>query len=163
MDLDEIVTWVWLAGGVALMLLELVIPGLVVVFMGAAAVLVGGLRWLGLLSDHVASVAAWMVLSVVLVLTLRRVLGRWVPSEVRRDHTDEELEALGKVVEVVADCDMHSADGRIRYQGTTWPARTAAGTAPAGSKVRLLFRENLHWIVEPVSALENRADGADGS
>ncbi|HCF59376.1 MAG TPA: nodulation protein NfeD, partial [Myxococcales bacterium] len=47
----ETITWIWLVGGVALMLAELIVPGAVVIFLGAAAVLIAGARGLGLIES----------------------------------------------------------------------------------------------------------------
>ncbi len=132
------------------MAFELVAPGLVVIFMGMSAVLVAGLQWIGLLETLPASLATWMGLSVVLVAVLRRVITRYIPAEVRRDHADEQLSALGQEVEVISGCASQHHEGRIRFQGTSWPARTIEGDIPAGSRARLLYRDNLSWIVEPI-------------
>ena len=143
-------TWIWLVSGLALMAFELVAPGLVVIFMGMSAVLVAGLQWIGILESLPASLATWMGLSVALVAVLRRVIARYIPAEVRRDHGDDELLALGKEVEVITDCTSGNQEGRIRFQGTSWPARTIEGAVPAGKRARLLYRDNLSWIVEPI-------------
>jgi len=132
------------------MALEFVAPGLVVIFMGMSAVLVAGLQWIGVLDSLPASLATWMGLSVVLVAVLRRVITRYIPAEVRRDHGDDELLALGKEVDVISDCTSEHHEGRIRFQGTSWPARTIEGHIPAGTRARLLYRDNLSWIVEPI-------------
>lgn len=147
----ETITWIWLGGGVALMLLEPVIPGLVALFIGAAAVLVGGLRWLGLVDDLGPSLAIWMALSVVLVLGVRRLLWKLEPAESRHDGSpeDEEKKALGAKVQVVVRCDAESTAGRVRFQGTTWPAQTVAGEIEAGHDARLVIRDNLVWLIEP--------------
>ena len=147
----DLVTLIWLGAGVGLMLLELAMPGLVVVFMGAAAVMVAGLRSLGLVESLPVCLGVWMGLSVSLVVALRGVFKRFLPAEVRRDLLDEHAEAIDQVVEVVVACDPDAANGRIRFQGTSWPARTVTGSIPAGEKARLCYRDNLSWVVEPLS------------
>lgn len=147
---SETITWIWLAAGGALALLELLVPGLVIVFLGIAAVLVAGLRFAGVIEDLVASIALWMALSVLLVLTLRRIAVRWFPGDTRRDPGDEELDSYGQVVEVVEDCGPDEPTGRVRYQGTSWPALTLEGTIPKGHRARLLYRHNIAWMVELV-------------
>src|SRR5690606_15809922 len=96
----------------------------------------------------------WMVLSALLVVALRSVLQRFLPSESTHNASDEESMALGQVVEVMRTCTGDSTTGRIRYQGTTWMAQTLDGEIPAGSTARLLYRDNLAWIVEPVDGSE---------
>ena len=154
----DLTGWIWIGLGVAMMVLELMVPGLVVVFTGMAAVIIGLLRWAGLALDLPTSIAVWMMLSVALVFALRRALVRWLPAESRRDVIDEDIESFDQLVEVVADCDPGSNAGRIRYQGTSWPARALAGTVAAGGKARLIYRDNLDWIIEPAGAPPDAPD-----
>lgn len=148
MDISQIITLVFLVAGIALVLLEMALPGLVVVFLGGAAILVAGLRWLGVLESLEASLVVWMALSVVLMVLLRQMLQKWVPSESRFDGSDEQSMSLGQVVEVVRTCS-EGEDGRIRWEGTLWRAQTLGGRIEAGQQARLMYRDNLVWIVEP--------------
>lgn len=68
--------------------------------------------------------------------------------------TDEDVEAVGKIVEVVKEVGSGNDHGRIRFGGTTWPAVTKEGVIMAGKKARILYRDNLVWIVEPHIELE---------
>jgi membrane protein implicated in regulation of membrane protease activity len=148
----EIVTWIWLGAGVALLASELVVPGLLVGFLGASAILVAGLRWIGLLESFSTSFVAWLAISAVSILGLRSLLQRWSGAEHEVHSTDEDLEAFGQIAEVVAELGSETT-GRIRFRGSTWPARCLQGTLPPGSEVRIVDREGLEWIVEPVSPL----------
>jgi membrane protein implicated in regulation of membrane protease activity len=148
----ETVTWIWLGAGVAMLSSELVLPGLLVGFLGASAIAVAGLRWVGLIETFGASLGAWLAISSVSILSLRSMLQRWSGAEHEVQSTDEDLEAFGKLAEVVTELGPDGA-GRIRFQGSTWPARCLQGTLPPGSEVRIVDREGLEWIVEPVSPL----------
>ncbi len=154
MEFTDIITLIWLSAGVLLMILELVVPGLVTVFMGGAAVIVAGLRWVGLVESFGVSIALWMILSAVLVVALRSVLQRYIPSESTHNAADEDTMALGQVVEVIRTCTEDSTSGRIRYQGTTWMAQTLGGEIPAGTSARLLYRDNLAWVIEAADGSE---------
>ncbi|EGC77264.1 hypothetical protein HMPREF9353_01614 [Treponema denticola F0402] len=57
---------------------------------------------------------------------------------------DKEAEEFADVIETV----FHNKEGRIKYQGTTWSARSLSEEIPAGSMVRVLRREGLTYIVE---------------
>ncbi|HZA51287.1 MAG TPA: NfeD family protein [Myxococcaceae bacterium] len=148
----EIVTWIWLGVGVALLASELVLPGLLVGFLGASAILVAGLRWIGVLESFSTSLVAWLGISAVSILTLRSLLQRWSGAEHEVHSTDEDLEAFGQIAEVVTELGSETG-GRIRFRGSTWPARCLQGTLSPGSEVRIVDREGLEWIVEPVSPL----------
>ena len=59
----------------------------------------------------------------------------------------------GKEVDVVSDCDDKSDYGRIRYQGTSWPAKSIEGPIPAGSRAKLVYRDNVAWIIEAIEVV----------
>ena len=147
---SSLLTWIWLALGVLLGAAELALPGLVVVFLGMAALIVSGLCGIGLVQDAALSIVIWMTTSVFLVLALRRMALKWFPPEVRKDSGDEDLDAYGQTVTVVEECREEGSDGRIRFQGTTWPATCTKSSIPAGQKARLLYRDNLVWVIEPI-------------
>jgi membrane protein implicated in regulation of membrane protease activity len=136
------------------------VPGLVVVFLGLAAVLVGFGRWLGVWDSAMGSLTAWFVLSIVMLVVLRSLVARWLPGDVTVQPTDEDTEALGSIVEVVAEVNATDQRGRIRFQGSSWPAISLKGTLPAGQKVRLLARDNLAWVVEPAEGQDWISDSS---
>ncbi len=146
-------TMAWLIGGALLVLAELVLPGLVALFLGLAAILVAGLRWLGLVESLPATLASWMGLSVALTFGLRRWMMRLMPGERRRSVTDEGVQALGTIVEVTEAVSEDHTRGRIRYQGTTWPAQSTNGALPKGAKAQLVVRREMVWWVEPLPTL----------
>ena len=147
----DAITWIWFALGVALMFLELFVPGLVVCFLGLGAVVVACFRWLGLFLPVGQSILAWFITSIVFLLGLRHLLLRYIPSERSYSFTDEDVEAAGSIVDVTREVGSGDSTGRIHYAGTTWPAIAQQGQIPVGQKARLLYRENLIWHVEPVS------------
>jgi membrane protein implicated in regulation of membrane protease activity len=154
----ETITWVWFVSGLLLIGTELFLPGLVVSFLGLAAILVAALRWLGLISGIVPSFTAWFVSSIVLLLGLRHLVLKWLPADTSFQTTDEDIEAIGQIVDVVKEVSSGNDQGRIRFAGTTWPAVTKKGVILAGGKARLLYRDNLVWTVEPHSELESSSD-----
>lgn len=157
----DLQTWAWLAGGAALLVSELALPGLVAAFLGAAALTVAGLRWAGFLDGFTSSALAFAGLSTVYVVALRSSIVKWFgQGESSRASTDEDVRTYGKVVEVVEAID-GGAGGRIRLDGTTWPAHTLDGAAiPEGAQVRIVLRDNIGWVVEAV--LTGGSDGAKG-
>jgi membrane protein implicated in regulation of membrane protease activity len=153
----ELLTWIWLLGGGLLIVLELFLPGLISGFFGIAAIFVALLRWTGLLSGMMESFVVWIITSAVLLLTVRQLALKWFPAERSFSLTDEDVEAVGQIVDVIEDVGI-SKQGRIRFQGTTWPAVTKEGTLIAGSRAKLLYRDNLVWVIEPIAELGSSAD-----
>lgn len=157
MDTGTIITLVWLIAGVLLVASEVFVPGLVAVFLGLSAMVVAGVRWLGLVEGLGTSFAVWLVSSFVMVAVLRGAVKKLLPSGTTKESTNEELAAAGTVVEVLQPCDDEDMEGRIRFQGTTWPAKCLDGKIAAGEKAQIVFRdkEGLGWVIEPIAALDS--------
>jgi hypothetical protein len=124
--------WLWLIGGVVLLIAEVIAPGFFLVFIGAAAMATGLFTLLfGLgLGPQVALFALYAILAVM--------AGRRFYSN-RRDYTADPLlndragRLVGKVVTVTAAVDEHH--GRVRVGDSEWSAR--GGPAAAGDRVRI--------------------------
>ena len=149
------VTITFLVVGVLLIASEALHPSLVQVFFGAAALLVAGLRALGVVDSVSTALVLWGFTSLGLTLPLRPVLKRYFKTgEVKHDLSHEDKDAMGEIVEVLEAIDDTGPPGRIRFQGTTWSAQCVDGNIPKGGRARLVYKDKLVWIVESVSALE---------
>lgn len=69
------------------------------------------------------------------------------------ENSDEDVDAFGTVVKVTQRLSRTEV-GRVHFQGTSWPARASRGVADEGDEVRIIDRENLVWIVEPLDPLQ---------
>ena len=150
MDLDPtFLTWIFLIGGVLLLFFEVVVPGGVALFLGLGGIVVAALRFIGLLTDPFTAVIAWALLSAGLTVALRPVALRYFGGDSITGITDENAETMGQSVTVTEPV---SADepGRVRFRGAAWDARTMEGTLPKGAEARIVYRDNLTWVVEPV-------------
>lgn len=166
MDFDPaLLTWTFLGGGVVLMLAEAALPGGVSFFLGLSGVLVAALRMMGILMNPFVAVIVWSFLSLGLVMMLRPLAQRYFGGETHREMTNEDVEALDEVVTVIEETGGLGREGRIRFRGSEWRARVPeeGTTLPPGSEARIVYRDNLTWVVEPVGALEDdepeRLDG----
>lgn len=69
--------WFWVAGGLVLAVLEILVPGYIFVGSAIGAVLTGGLVGIGLLgASFPPLLAVWTILSLMAWVVLRRLLGR---------------------------------------------------------------------------------------
>ena len=147
-------TIAFIIAGVLLVASEVVAPALVSVFFGVAALIVAGLRALGVLESLPLSLLVFGLTSLALVIPGRFLIQRLLPgrSESHKDtlDLDDDKDAMGEVVEIVEDVAEDNDAGRIRFQGTTWQARSVHGTLKAGAHAQLVYREGLIWVVEPV-------------
>ena len=149
------VTLAFLVAGILLIASEALHLSLVPVFFGAAALLVAGMRAVGLVDSVTASLLLWGFSSLGLTLPLRPVLKRYLKAgDAKHDNSHEDKDAMGEIVEVLEAIDDTGPTGRIRFQGTTWSAQCTDGNIPQGGRARLVYKDRLVWVVEPVSALE---------
>lgn len=137
----------WLYLGVALIILEVMTPGLVSLFFGLSALTVALLAWV------VPSLAqgwqwiAFSVFSILYILLLRKSLKKVFngDKEVSENLNDEFTGKLAVVAEKIAP----NKPGRVEFCGSTWTAE-AATEVPAGASVRILGKRNLTLRVEAV-------------
>jgi hypothetical protein len=82
-----------------------------------------------------------------MTIALRPLAMRYVRGETSLDLTNEDAEAMGQTVQVVQAVGEEKT-GRIRHRGAEWDARAVEGRLPKGATAKLLYRDNLTWIVE---------------
>jgi len=137
--------WLWLIGGVVLLIAELIAPGFSLIFIGAAAIATGVLSLaIGL------GVPLQLGIFAVLAVLAARFGGRRFYAA-RYDYSADRLlndrggRLLGKVVIVVQPVDLDG--GRVRVGDSEWSAR--GGPAMPGDRVRIVDIEGNCLKVEP--------------
>jgi membrane protein implicated in regulation of membrane protease activity len=140
LDLDP--GWLWLIGGVVLLIAEVIAPGFFLVFVGAAAIATGVFTLLFGLGSA-PQLALFVVYALLAVAAGRRFYSG------RRDSPDPLLNdragrLIGKTVTVVTAVDEHG--GRVRVGDSEWSAR--GGPAAAGDRVRITGVEGNCLTVE---------------
>lgn len=137
--------WLWLIGGVILLIAEVIAPGFFLVFIGGAAIATGVVSLL-----LPIGLALQLALFAVLALVAVRVGGRRAYAS-RYDHSSDPLlndrakRLLGRVVTVVEPVDAHG--GRVQVGDGQWSARGLP--AAAGERVRIVDIEGNCLKVEP--------------
>lgn len=139
---------IWIGAGIAMMLLEFLLPGLFAVFLGTAAVITGILIHFHVFADIVQALVFWMGCSMFLLLTIRPLAARFFLSDEEHRYTEEDETAVGQVVTVIETVHTNDTTGRIRFQGTDWPARSADSTIEKGSHAIIKYRDNISWVIE---------------
>jgi inner membrane protein len=141
--------WLWLIGGVVLLIAELIAPGFFLVFIGAAAIATG-------FASLALPIGLPLQLAIFAVLAFlsARIGGRRAYS-MRYDYTpdpflnDRTKRLLGKVV--VASQPIDANGGRVRVGDSEWSAR--GGPAAAGDRVRIVDIDGNCLKVEPEHVL----------
>ena len=135
--------WLWLIGGVLLLILEVIAPGFFLVFLGAAAIATGLFTVLFNLGAA-AELALFALYAVIAVLVGRRFYANRTADSTDPLLNDRAGRLVGKVVTVVAAVD--DQNGRVRVGDSEWSAR--GGPAAAGERVRITGVEGNCLTVE---------------
>jgi membrane protein implicated in regulation of membrane protease activity len=135
--------WLWLIGGVLLLILEVMAPGFFLVFLGAAAMATGLFTLLfGL--GAAPQLALFVLYSIIAVLVGRRIYANRAVDSADPLLNNRAGRLVGKVVTVVAAVDDHG--GRVRVGDSEWSAR--GGPAAVGDRVRITGVEGHCLTVE---------------
>jgi membrane protein implicated in regulation of membrane protease activity len=141
--------WLWLIGGIVLLIAEVIAPGFFLIFIGAAAIATG------LVSLLIGLPLALQLLAFAILTFLAvKVVGRRFYASRYDLSTDPMLNdriarLLGKVVVVVQPVDANG--GRVRVGDSEWSAR--GGPAEVGTRVRIVDVEGNCLKVEPEHSL----------
>ena len=141
----------WFLIGLGIMLVELALPGFVIIFFGIGAWITAFLVWVGVLDSLNAQLLAFVGASIASLLALRGWLQRTVQGRV----SDEELsetgldDFIGHKAKVSVAISPDSTEGRVDFRGTGWAA-SARVAIPAEVTVRIVSKDNLTLQVEPI-------------
>jgi len=132
---------IWLLGGSVLCLTELFLPSAFVCFMmGTSALMVGLLSYLGM-SNLWIQVAAWLLLSTILIILSRRFL------QPRRRKSLIQDAVIGETLTEI----LPGQVGRVLYEGNSWRAKCDDDkiSLPSQQTVYVVRREGTTLIVMP--------------
>jgi hypothetical protein len=124
--------WLWLIGGVLLLILEVIAPGFFLVFLGAAGIATGLFTVLFNLGTA-SQLALFALYAVIAVMVGRRFYANRTADSTDPLLNDRAGRLVGKVVTVVAAVD--DQNGRVRVGDSEWSAR--GGPAAVGERVRI--------------------------
>lgn len=147
--MDPVLTWAIL--GVVLIFAELFIPGVVIAFFGAGALITALTTWAGLTPGASSQLLVFLFASPVLLFLFRKYLKKtFLGVSKEAENIDFNIE-VGKIVPVIELIDPETFGGKVRYQGTPWSARASERIAP-GESVKIKGFDNLTLIVERIES-----------
>ncbi|QLE87175.1 MULTISPECIES: NfeD family protein [Shewanella] len=141
---------IWAVIGVVLMLAEIIVPGGIVILVGAACLIVAAALTFGIVDGFVQSMTLWFIASMVLMLVFRQVTQRMIGGDAHVDNTDEELDLYNQQAVVKVTIGPGQQQGRVEFQGTEWTALGDGSEIVAGTPVKVICRENIALVVEPI-------------
>lgn len=144
--------WVWLSIGLLLAIMEMLVPGVYLIWLALAALATGALTYVLDLGVPL-QIVNFVFLSLIIVFSARRMV-RENPIE----STDPLLNnRMGRLVGQTATVTQAIADGdgRVRHGDSEWLAR--GPDLDAGARVRITGFEGGTLVVEPLMRLEDRS------
>ena len=136
----------WLIAGIVLMLAELLIPGFVIFFFGAGAILTAGLTWLAPECAIGWQVIFFALASVLMVILSRACFPKTFAGKDERPRGDVDSDGLVGSVGKVSEAIEPPSSGRVVVQGTTWMA-VSDRPIPAGKVVTVVKCDNITLTV----------------
>ena len=139
------VVTIWLLCGVIGLALELILPGLIVLFFGCGALLTGIATWIIPSLKIEGQLIVFVVSSVVLLLVFRKMLRNRFFNKSKE--SDDELadEYIGKTA--VALSDFADGRGEVEFKGSKWEA-LSSDEIHQGDTVVISSRESIKLTVE---------------
>ena len=136
--------WLWMIGGILLLIAEVIAPGFFLVFIGVAALATGAFTLL------FGMPLAFQLILFTIYALVAVMIGRKGYANQAADSSDPLLNdraarMVGKSVTVIAAVDEHS--GRVRVGDSEWSAR--GGPGRPGERVRITGVDGNCLLVEP--------------
>jgi membrane protein implicated in regulation of membrane protease activity len=137
--------WLWLAGGLILLLVELATPsGFFMMFFGLGALTVGILTRLGAADEAWSQWLIFTVISVMYLLLFRARLQRSLA------HTSADVDTLIGELVVPRERIEPGSVGRVDLRGSLWTARNeSTANIETGQRCRVTRVEGLLLFVQP--------------
>ena len=138
----------WWYFGIILIVLEFMLPGLVSVFIGLGAITVAALMHYQVITGLGVQFAAWLVVSLAYIFSLRLLVIRFYPSDIERKNIDADYDLIGTSTKVVEEI-VEGGIGRVTHGESTWQAKSQGGERiSVGETVQIVGRDNITWIVD---------------
>lgn len=131
---------IWLLCGVLGIGLELIVPGLIVIFFGCGAVLTGLCLWLFPAMAIELQLIIFAVVSVVLLFAFRKMLKKKFFQKATTDKDELADEYVGK--QAVALTEFENGRGKVEFKGTGWEA-TSSDEIHKGDLVLIVSHESI--------------------
>ena len=148
---NELGPWNWMVLGFVLLTLEILVPGVFMLWIGLAALIVGALSlmfWSAGFWIWQVQILVFLALALACALAGKKLMGG------RRDDSDQPLlnrrgdQLIGRMATLTEP--ITNGRGRVKIGDTTW--RVSGPDLPAGAKVRVKAATDLdlELVVEPV-------------
>lgn len=116
---------IWLIAGIVLIVAEFIIPGLVIIFFGLAALVVSLLDYTGLVTNTSAQLLLFSAFSLGFLFGLRRFFKDWFVGESEKTGgSDEKSDIIGQDVVCLTAFSPDQPYGKVEFKGANWKGRS---------------------------------------
>ena len=150
--------WVWITIGLVLAALEMLLPGVYLIWLAIAAILTGILAF-GLDLSLGSQVVIFVSASLIAVYSARRFL-RDSPIESADPLLNHRADRLAGETALVTQA-FDGGTGRVKHGDSEWLAR--GPDLDVGARVRITGSDGAILIVEPVDMLTHGGEGGDAT
>ena len=151
----ESMLYFWLTFGAILVFAEIILPGLVSVFVGLGALTVAGLLHFQVIDSILVQLTTWFISSTIYIFSLRLLVMKYYPSDRKKHDINEDYAVIGTQARVVEKI-TGSENGRIEFGESTWIAIGEEDQEiPVGDTVEIVGRNNISWVVKTIHKKEN--------
>ena len=133
---------IWLITGTVLILSEFVIPGFVICFFGASAIITGIIHWLCPAVTFPWQILIFAILGVILLIGCRRYMPGVFKGKENSSGNDIDSDSIAGVFCICISDIAPNAPGKVEFRGSTWNA-ISSDTIPAGTRCTVKSRNNL--------------------
>ena len=149
MDFNPILVWFLI--GLALVISEFLLPGVILVFFGVGAWVVSLTTWIGLTDGLTGQLLVFAISSILLLVLLRR----WFQAKFLGHQTGEQdpydnLDDLAGEIVVVTE-NVSADGGKVEFKGAAWSARSETEIR-AGERATVTAVDGITLIVTPSEA-----------
>ena len=132
---------IWIIAGLVLTVLEMIVPGLVIIWFGIAGVVTGILAFF--VHNQYVQFSVFVVLSGLMVVFSQRIARRITHAEPELVGANRWVGTTGRVIADIKPPEF----GRVKVHGEEWRA-TATCEISAGGTVRVVAVAGTHLVVE---------------
>ena len=138
----------WIVIGILLSLLEMLIPGIFVIFFGFGAIFTGIIQYFFSFSLPTQFII-WVASSLGILFVGAKFLHDLFPSDKKFEPSTFKM-VEGKIALAIKDIQVGKKGGRIHFQGTDWDAISEDIRIESGQYVKIISRENITYrVVRP--------------
>jgi inner membrane protein len=134
----------WIIAGLLMLILELFIPGVVIGFFGAGALIAGLIGWVFDIPWQ-AEVVIFLGSSVLMLLFMRK----YVIKKLNKKDRSDEIEDIIGAEAIVAERITPQTPGKVQFRSSLWKAESEEVIEPE-SRVRIIGKRSIVLIVKPL-------------